>query len=73
MLSRLHIKNFGLIDQITEKYNAVIVAVNHNEYVNVDEAYFKSILVDNGFFIAIKGIYRNKNKYLTYCSLYQDL
>ncbi|MCU4174501.1 nucleotide sugar dehydrogenase [Carboxylicivirga sp. N1Y90] len=65
----MHEYGFGLIDKITEKYNAVIVAVNHSDYVNLDEAYFKSILVDNGVFIDIKGIYRDKIKDLTYWSL----
>ena len=60
---------YGLIDKIDKKYNAVIVAVNHNEYVDLDEEYFKSILVSNGVFVDVKGIYRDKIKDLTYWSL----
>jgi UDP-N-acetyl-D-galactosamine dehydrogenase len=61
--------NFGLVDKIEGKYNAVIVAVNHQEYLELDEAYFKSILVDEGVFVDVKGIYRGKINDLTYWSL----
>jgi len=60
---------YGLIDEIQDKYNAVIVAVNHLEYVNLDETYFKTIMVDNGVFVDVKGIYRGKINDLTYWSL----
>ncbi len=60
---------YGLIDKIEGKYNAVIVAVNHREYVDLDEEYFKSILVPEGIFVDVKGIYKDKIKDLTYWSL----
>ncbi len=60
---------YGLIDEIKGKYNAVIVAVNHREYLDLDEEYFKSILVPDGIFVDVKGIYRDKIKNLTYWSL----
>ncbi len=50
-------------------YDAVIVAVNHDDYVNLDEAYFKSITTDKGILVDIKGIYRNKIQDLEYWSL----
>jgi len=65
----MHEYGYGLIDEIQDKYNAVIVAVNHLEYVNLDETYFKSIMVDNGVFVDVKGIYRGKINDLTYWSL----
>ncbi|WP_430812002.1 MULTISPECIES: nucleotide sugar dehydrogenase [unclassified Carboxylicivirga] len=65
----MHEYGYGLIDTVNDKYNAVIVAVNHDEYVKLDEAYFKSIMVDEGVFVDVKGIYRNKIKDLTYWSL----
>ncbi len=65
----MHEYGYGLIDEVKDKYNGVIVAVNHVEYLKLDEAYFKSILVDNGVFVDIKGIYRDKIKDLTYWSL----
>jgi len=60
---------YGLIDKIDKKYNAVIVAVNHTEYLDLDEEYFKKILVPEGIFVDVKGIYRDKIKDLTYWSL----
>jgi UDP-N-acetyl-D-galactosamine dehydrogenase len=60
---------YGLVDEIKGKYNAVIVAVNNREYLDLDEEYFKSILVPNGIFVDVKGIYRDKIKELTYWSL----
>jgi len=60
---------YGLVDEIKGKYNAVIVAVNHREYLDLDEDYFKSILVPEGIFVDVKGIYRDRIKELTYWSL----
>ena len=51
-------------------YDAVIVAVNHEAYLNLDEKYFQGILKDsNGVFVDVKGIYKNKMKELDYWSL----
>lgn len=51
-------------------YDAVIVAVNHKEYSNIDEPYFKSLMRDSkGVLIDIKGIYRSKIKDLIYWGL----
>ena len=66
----LHEYNFGLHAQPEGKYDAIIVAVNHKEYVNLPESYFKDLLVDEkGVFVDIKGIYRNKINELEYWSL----
>jgi len=65
----MHEYGYGLIDKVESKYNAVIVAVNHDDYVKLDEEYFKSIMVDEGVFVDVKGIYRDKIKQLTYWSL----
>jgi UDP-N-acetyl-D-galactosamine dehydrogenase len=51
-------------------YDAVIVAVNHKEYSQFDEAYFKSLMRDDkGVLVDIKGIYRKKIKDLVYWGL----
>ncbi len=50
-------------------YDAVVVAVNHKEYVNLDEDYFSSLLVPGGVLVDVKGIYRGKIKNLNYWSL----
>jgi UDP-N-acetyl-D-galactosamine dehydrogenase len=60
---------FGLIDDIANDYSAVIVAVNHKEYSDFDEAYFESITVDNPVIVDIKGIYRGQINNLIYWSL----
>ena len=64
-----HEYGFGLVKEPTGKYDAVIVAVNHKEYVGLSEDYFKSLLVGNGVFIDVKGIYRNLEGKLNYWSL----
>jgi UDP-N-acetyl-D-galactosamine dehydrogenase len=51
-------------------YDAVIVAVEHKEFVGLDESYFKSLLKDGkGVVTDIKGIYRGKIKELVYWGL----
>jgi UDP-N-acetyl-D-galactosamine dehydrogenase len=64
-----HEYGVGLVE-IGRNYDAIIVAVNHREYKNLDEAYFKSLMKDNqGVFVDIKGIYKGKIKDLEYWSL----
>ncbi len=60
---------FGLVEDIADDYNAVVVAVSHKEYLNLDEKYFMSISTKNGVLVDVKGIYRNKIHELTYWSL----
>jgi len=64
-----HEYGFGLLEKAGVGYDAVVVAVNHKEYVNLDEAYYKSILTKDGILVDVKGILRNKIKDLTYWSL----
>ena len=60
----------GLVSEKRDDYDAVIVAVNHDDYVNLDEKYFQNILKDNhGVFVDVKGIYKDKMKELDYWSL----
>ena len=60
---------FDLIEKIGTDYDAVIVAVNHTEYYDLDEKYFKSIMAKDSILIDIKGTYKGKMKDLTYWSL----
>jgi len=60
---------YAITTEITGKYDAVIVAVNHKEYCSLDEAYFKSIMTDKGVFVDLKGVYKNKFADLDYWSL----
>jgi len=60
---------FDLADEVTGKYDAVIVAVSHQPYLKLDEDYFKSISTEKGILVDLKGLYRNKINDLTYWSL----
>lgn len=60
---------FGLVENPSNDYDAVVVAVNHKDYVNLDEDYFKSITKENPVIVDIKGIYRGEINNLTYWSL----
>src|SRR5690606_8235803 len=51
----MHEYGYGL-NEIEKDYDAVIVAVNHDEYVRHDEDYFKSIAKDKAIFVDIKGV-----------------
>ena len=64
-------KEYGLElkDKPKGKYDTVIVAVNHEQYLNLDEDYFGRLLNKKGILVDIKGIYRSKIKKLTYWSL----
>jgi UDP-N-acetyl-D-galactosamine dehydrogenase len=64
-----HEYGFGLVDKIANDYDAVFIAVNHAEYSNLNEDYFKSITSKNPVIVDIKGIYRGKIKNMTYWSL----
>jgi UDP-N-acetyl-D-galactosamine dehydrogenase len=60
---------FELIPKIGNNYDAVIVAVNHNEFMNYDEAFFKSISSKDALVVDLKGIYKGKLKGISYWSL----
>jgi UDP-N-acetyl-D-galactosamine dehydrogenase len=51
------------------EYDAVIVAVNHKQYLDLDESYFSKLLNGAGLLVDIKGIYRGKINKLDYWSL----
>ncbi|MGB3924060.1 MAG: nucleotide sugar dehydrogenase [Bacteroidales bacterium] len=51
------------------KYDAIIVAVAHKEYRNLDEKFFLDLLNEKGILVDLKGMYRNRMKWLTYWSL----
>jgi len=61
---------FGLSEIKDGAYDAVIVAVNHDEYVNMPEATFRKMMTDSkGIFVDVKGTFRGKINELTYWSL----
>ncbi|HQW06007.1 MAG TPA: nucleotide sugar dehydrogenase [Flavobacteriales bacterium] len=64
-----HEYGYKLAPEMKGPYDAIIVAVNHSEYVDKDEAWFKSMLKPKGVLVDLKGIFRTKIKDLTYWSL----
>jgi len=52
------------------KYDAIIMAVSHQQYLNIDEKWFSNLANPGCIFVDVKGIYRGKIKGLTYWSLY---
>lgn len=64
-----HEYGFELRSKPGKNYDAVVVAVSHKEYKDLDEKYFNSILSRDGIVVDIKGIFRNKIKNITYWSL----
>tara|TARA_B100000683_G_scaffold104294_2_gene102960 strand:+ start:10749 stop:12041 length:1293 start_codon:yes stop_codon:yes gene_type:complete len=63
-----HEYGFELIPEINGKYDAVIVAVNHSDYLTLSEDYFNDLLTDNGILVDVKGIYRSTITGLNYLS-----
>jgi UDP-N-acetyl-D-glucosamine/UDP-N-acetyl-D-galactosamine dehydrogenase len=64
-----HEYGFGLTKKIGTGYDAIIVAVNHKPYLEMDEKYFNTILSKGGILVDVKGIYRKQIKKLSYWSL----
>ena len=64
-----HEYGFGLVKQTSGMYDAIIVAVNHKEYLSLDENYFRTIMNGKGIIVDVKGIFRNKIKSFTYWGL----
>jgi UDP-N-acetyl-D-glucosamine/UDP-N-acetyl-D-galactosamine dehydrogenase len=64
-----HEYGFNLVEKPASDYDAVIVAVNHKQYLELDDAYFKTITNQQAVLVDVKGIYRDKIRELTYWSL----
>ena len=60
----------GLTPQAANDYDAIIVAVNHDEYKRMNEDDFKAMMKDgNGVLVDVKGLYKEQIKDLEYWSL----
>jgi len=55
-----HEYGFGLVDRIGSDYDAVIITVNHEPYLDYDDIYFSSITKPGGLIADLKGTYRGK-------------
>lgn len=65
-----HEYGFGLVNEAKGPYDAVILAVNHEEYLNLTEADFKKLMPDGkGVFVDVKGVMKDKIKETLYWSL----
>jgi UDP-N-acetyl-D-galactosamine dehydrogenase len=58
-----------LKDQPKPPYQAVIVTVNHKEYLELEEDYFLSLGDQNLLLVDVKGTYKKRIKQLNYWSL----
>jgi UDP-N-acetyl-D-galactosamine dehydrogenase len=58
-----------LKDKPTGKYDAIILAVSHKQYLNLDENWFASFINNEGIIVDVKGVLRGKVKNHTYWSL----
>ena len=58
-----------LSNDLNPPYDAIVVAVNHKEYLDLTEDYFSSIASKDALLMDVKGIYRDKIFKLTYWSL----
>jgi UDP-N-acetyl-D-galactosamine dehydrogenase len=56
-------------NQPSPPYHAVIVTVNHKEYLKLDEDHFASLGYKNMLLVDLKGIYKTRIKKLNYWSL----
>lgn len=64
----LHEYGFSLTEKPSNDYDAIVLAVPHENFLHLDEAYFLT-LCPKGVFADLKGVYRNKIKNLYYWSL----
>ncbi len=64
-----HEYNYDLSEKPSGKYDAVIVAVNHDEYCDKPESEFAEFLRDQAVFVDLKGIYKGKISSFEYWSL----
>ncbi len=60
---------FRLTDKPAGKYDAIIIAVSHKPYRQLNESWFRSLLEPRGIIYDLKGIYRGKISRITYMSL----
>jgi UDP-N-acetyl-D-glucosamine/UDP-N-acetyl-D-galactosamine dehydrogenase len=64
-----HEYKLALADQPNGKYDAVIIAVSHKEYLQLHEAQLAALCSNNALIVDVKGIFRNKINKLSYWSL----
>ncbi len=58
-----------LSPNVKPRYDAIVAAVSHEDYLTKDEKYFRGIVREPALLADLKGIYRGKIKHLEYWSL----
>ena len=64
-----HEYNIKLEPEISGKFDAIILAVSHNQYSNLDEDFFAEHLEERGILFDVKGLYRGFSDKFKYMSL----
>jgi UDP-N-acetyl-D-galactosamine dehydrogenase len=65
-----HEYGFKMTDGPHGKYDSIIVAVSHKDYINLSNSFFETYAGDGCVFVDVKGIYKNRRpKGLGYWSL----
>jgi UDP-N-acetyl-D-galactosamine dehydrogenase len=64
-----HEYGFELVKNLGKDYDAIIIAVNHDEYKNLNEEWFASALNHDGLLVDLKGMLKGKIKNINYWSL----
>ncbi len=64
-----HEYGLDLSETVKPRYDAIIAAVSHEEFLKKDEKYFRGIVREPALLADLKGIYRDKIKHLVYWSL----
>lgn len=64
-----HEYNLSMVEQISSDYDAVLVAVSHKEYKDLDEDYYKGIMGENPILFDLKGIYQPSENGMAYWRL----
>ena len=60
---------FDMVSEPNGKYDAIIVAVSHSQYINLNDDWFRNHANLGCVFVDVKGVYRGKISSLTYWSL----
>jgi UDP-N-acetyl-D-galactosamine dehydrogenase len=58
-----------LSETVKPRYDAIVAAVSHDEFLKKDEKYFRGIAREPALLADLKGIYRDRIKHLVYWSL----
>jgi len=64
-----HEYKLTLVDKISDDYDAVVVAVAHQQYKQYDAAFFKSITRENAILMDLKALYDNVDSGIHYWRL----